>query len=529
MVCVHRSFSFRAAFAIVITCALLVLLSACSSRPLDSDERPEGVAEAVSGIPVGFDRRAGFITFDSRASPSFQPVRTARGVLNFAGKSADGNRLAYTSIAKLDAKTKKLVQVDSETALDSDINELVPTGELVVEDGNGTVTTFARDGAYITSAAWHPTDPDTLGYSFSKPNGSGLVVVNVKTGKETDAMVGAITPDYIAWSEDGESVGAYMPDDTLPLEDVGHGVMQHMQRWQYADGRAREALGLEQARSLLQFSLADGRVDMSFRSGTHVSLRNAFGDPEAVFEVERDGRRSAQSFRADQVRFRSRDALAYVNYDKTGEMTLWATNGVAPPQLVTHALAAVSYYIPMHGLEAMSFTQLGSSYPGGGCRVSSHTGLLSYAVDMQISSGGDEVIASAAGTVASFASGVTCNRIDTDGCSAYSPMCSSQWGNWVIVSHADGRYTLYAHMEKTNYNVTHTGPISRGCWIGDEGNTGNTSGSKNGCGDHLHFQWMNVNSTSGQSISGSFQDASALGSGSCATQSPVTGAMSCVL
>jgi hypothetical protein len=324
-----------------------------------------------------------------------------------------------------------------------------------------------------------------------------------------------------------------MPDEALPMEDIGHGALQRMRRWQYANVLPERIASVKTlSQGLVRFSESEPAMDLTFEKGARLSLRNAMGDAEARLDYPANGKIATSVFRADQIRFRNPKALAYVNFEDTGTITLWATNGAAPPQMVTLAIMSVAYYIPMHiGEKPVSFTQVGNSYSGGGCLVSSHTGNLSYAVDLQITSpfNGDEVIASANGNVSNGASGVTCNRIDTVGCAAYSASCASSWGNWVIISHADGKYTLYAHMENTNYKITRSGPISRGCWMGDEGNTGNTSGSKNGCGDHLHFQWMNSNTTSAASVFGGFQDAPALGSGSCVSQNPVTGIMSCVL
>jgi len=54
------------------------------------------------------------------------------------------------------------------------------------------------------------------------------------------------------------------------------------------------------------------------------------------------------------------------------------------------------------------------------------------------------------------------------------------WGNFVILRHADGRYTVYAHLRRA---FVTTGRVKRGQAIGEMGTTGYSNGV------HLHFQF----------------------------------------
>lgn len=54
------------------------------------------------------------------------------------------------------------------------------------------------------------------------------------------------------------------------------------------------------------------------------------------------------------------------------------------------------------------------------------------------------------------------------------------YGNHVVVKHADGRYTLYAHLNSTSVSVGQS--VSAGQQVGTVGSTGNSSGP------HLHFE-----------------------------------------
>ena len=54
------------------------------------------------------------------------------------------------------------------------------------------------------------------------------------------------------------------------------------------------------------------------------------------------------------------------------------------------------------------------------------------------------------------------------------------WGNYVVISHADGTNTLYAHQQE--YSVRAGEHVKQGQLIGYVGSTGNSTGS------HLHFE-----------------------------------------
>lgn len=60
--------------------------------------------------------------------------------------------------------------------------------------------------------------------------------------------------------------------------------------------------------------------------------------------------------------------------------------------------------------------------------------------------------------------------------------CQSGYGNYVIIEHSDGNYTLYAHMATDSITVKAGESVSRGQVIGKIGTTGNSTGP------HLHFE-----------------------------------------
>jgi hypothetical protein len=330
-----------------------------------------------------------------------------------------------------------------------------------------------------------------------------------------------------------------MADPLLPRREVlaGHeGVYDIAHRWQHVlvPMIDRNEL-IEQPtfdHGFMNFIDSSSLSEIAFERGGLVTLPEGLSSSTILFERSVGlGHEVPIELRADQIRHLSRHGLAFVNFDDRG-MHLFASDGAEMPGHI-RTVSAVTYYIPLHSTEDSYLTQVGSGY-GGGCSVFNHTGSLAYAVDIQIPtpySNGDEVIASANGTISGGASWVTCNSLDTSGCAIYSASCSSNggWGNYVMIAHSDGRFTLYAHLESTNYQVTMSGvSVARGCWLADEGGTGASSGSKNGCGDHVHFQWQNSGSLGSASVSGGFSEVT-LGTSSCGWRATTTAAMSCSL
>lgn len=65
------------------------------------------------------------------------------------------------------------------------------------------------------------------------------------------------------------------------------------------------------------------------------------------------------------------------------------------------------------------------------------------------------------------------------------------YGRYIVIRHADGYYSLYAHLEKSGTMVVKGDNISNGQMIATSGNTGGSTGS------HLHFEIVKANSLSG--------------------------------
>lgn len=60
--------------------------------------------------------------------------------------------------------------------------------------------------------------------------------------------------------------------------------------------------------------------------------------------------------------------------------------------------------------------------------------------------------------------------------------CGGGYGNYVIIQHSDGNYTLYAHLDANSITVTSGDSVEQGQVIAKMGSSGNSTGT------HLHFE-----------------------------------------
>lgn len=130
--------------------------------------------------------------------------------------------------------------------------------------------------------------------------------------------------------------------------------------------------------------------------------------------------------------------------------------------------AEVSYYLPY----AFGATASLNQGPGG-CGSHCEGGSFSNAYDFGL--GGGEIWASAPGTLLSKVTNVQ------------GQTTTLNWGNNVVVKHADNSCTRYAHLAYDTVTSLAAGSeVKQGEYLGREGNTGYTL--PQGAGHHLHFQ-----------------------------------------
>ena len=70
---------------------------------------------------------------------------------------------------------------------------------------------------------------------------------------------------------------------------------------------------------------------------------------------------------------------------------------------------------------------------------------------------------------------------DKNDCKQYDSKCTG-YGNYVIIQHSDGNYTLYGHLDANSITVKAGDSVEQGQVIGKMGTSGNSTGP------HLHFE-----------------------------------------
>jgi hypothetical protein len=388
-----------------------------------------------------------------------------------------------------------------------------PSGELLFEDlKSGEVTKLTTD--LIIEAVLSP-DETHIAYTFASSEGFGLKIIGVHA-ELPGVQLQNVVPDYIRWGDSGQDVIYFSTNEaqvssTMPVlskVSASTGLVQTAAGDPEPADVPKEFESTEADRTSLT-SAADGEdLRYPFRVATTDHARQIIGDDflgnswlricasEDCSQQQPliQGRLIKLLRGGIVVRTYAPDhsAITFVNWDGTRR------------ELAT--TPSVTYTLP---LSSFVLTQGGSSYPSpGNCSISSHTGSLSFAYDMQNQTIGKHVLASADGLVVDTFNTANCNSGDPSGCSDFSSTCSanSGWGNTVIIQHADSTFSRYSHMQFGSVQVSLNATACPGQYLGNQGHTGNTAGNLNGCGDHLHFQKQST--SMGSSISAAFSDAS---------------------
>lgn len=97
-------------------------------------------------------------------------------------------------------------------------------------------------------------------------------------------------------------------------------------------------------------------------------------------------------------------------------------------------------------------------------------------IDISGVEGVTPVVAAMSGVVVVSAEGTTGT------CTVGNKECGGGYGNYVVIQHPDGNFTLYAHMATNSVIVKEGDNVKQGQVLGYVGNTGKSTGS------HLHFE-----------------------------------------
>jgi hypothetical protein len=462
--------------------------------------------------------------FEIRASrsglPSTTRIETELPALYYAGKSKDGRLLAYTTLAQYNQFAPRGHQEITSTglAVRSDVR-LVPTGDLLIEDtSTGAHWQVNSPDQYVVAAAWSPTNPNTIAFTYSTGAAYGLAIANATTKMTTTIRDGGVVPDYIGWSSSGKTLSFFNEHEgDLGDEDIEMGTILE-------EGRAvldKELAGEEQWAN--QLPALEKSVEMRRPRTFHFKMSDGSlfkGDnllgSTSIDLYSPSGMRIG-SARADTVIGVLPEGLVYKSFDGDRARVHFMDRRGNVITLLDSAV--VTYRLPFFAFTSptLTVTQTGDGYSPN-CGVWDHTLAkgMGYAYDMQARSGSEYIEASGSGTVAYLLETVTCNSLDSgsDGsiCADYSSSCSSNsgFGNTIILQHSDGTWTKYTHLKANSIAPTAVGQsVMAGCQIAYQGHTGATKGNlPNGCGDHLHFQRQSSGALGGTSISIAFSDTS---------------------
>jgi murein DD-endopeptidase MepM/ murein hydrolase activator NlpD len=402
------------------------------------------------------------------------------------------------------------------------LNNGVPTGDLYVEDlSTGNLKKISQHLAL--HAIWSPTKESEVAYTFSSGNTFGLAIADLVSEDNRVIVPEQVFAEPIQWSDSGNEIyyfkEAFREQTTQDQQGEGSQTTELSLRLVSTTSEySQEVSTMSLPKGFLapqQWQFQVSKEEMVRGHFTAITYDDSF--EISVDNITESSVIYVRALNSDQAKpvaegrllhILSKGILSKAYRDSQIEYEYTTFEGVKS------LLATVE--VASHNLPMKSFTlsQGGKSYPGvGNCRISTHTGNLSYAYDMQHTTNfAEHILASAPGLVVKKEESISCNsgdKGDAGGadCPAYDKNCTSLWGNYVIIEHASGEYTKYAHLQYNSVRVETGHQVCQGLHIANQGHTGNTCCEVNKCGDHLHFQLQESADLNGKSKSIDFADA----------------------
>ncbi|MCM3874547.1 MAG: peptidoglycan DD-metalloendopeptidase family protein [Pyrinomonadaceae bacterium] len=416
----------------------------------------------------------------------FVQVKTSLPVFKSFGLSPDGKLLLYTSL-----------------------ENGIPTGKLYVED-LATGKHRRVSSRIVLEAAWSPANGDAVACTFSNGNSFGIELAELGSGNTKTLVSENVYAEILQWDDSGSGVHyltSIGDDARLELKPAFISV-------ETPEKRSVTIPRVPAGFPLLSKTTTPGKSFLFSQDSSQDSGAFRTMSPDGNYEITGD---SLLGTSALYVRAKGSETGRALG---TGTLLKVLPGGVMIRQLaptgskliyvdwtgrsVSLTASAVTYNLPLTDSHVI---QGGDGYsPPGSCSITSHSGTMSFAYDFE-STVGAHALAAADGLVVLAVSNVTCNTIDTN-CTDYSPTgCPGTFfGNVVVIQHADGTYTKYAHMETGSVQVEVGSNVCQGLYVGRQGHTGSTNGALNSCGDHLHFQRQSSPDIFGQAVAVDFSD-----------------------
>lgn len=160
---------------------------------------------------------------------------------------------------------------------------------------------------------------------------------------------------------------------------------------------------------------------------------------------------------------------------KAGDI-IFVPNGIMKSSVSTTKSSSTSSKVSSSNTKAQSGYYIRPASGVVSSPYGSRKGGFHYGVDFSLRGSIDSsVLAAASGTVVKVVSG----------CVVGKTSCGGRYGNYIVIEHANGTRTFYAHLSKVNVSVGKS--VKQGQKIGVIGNTGRSTGP------HLHFEIENSN------------------------------------
>jgi hypothetical protein len=364
-------------------------------------------------------------------------------------------------------------------------------------------------------AQWSPVSLQAAYISLESASRFHLRLYDLISNSTREVFSGALDPEYLEWSADGrklyfvtvepQAAGAFDEQTytrTVREYDVygARAGRRFPDRWgPYApeslpgsDSRARQTAGRPgalQGRSPQRLAVNGDRTYATVLEGGELRTYRRYA-----------GSDSWELLGAGEIHWVTADGVLLRRFGEGGVAYRYVNDRAQASSEVFESSEV--FKLPYQG--SAYLVQGGQSYTGGACdgtacMVIAHKNLLGYGLDFQQTSeegqGNQHMLAVADGTVVATENNITCNSARTScvvGWDDYSPTCTSAGGagNYVVVAHADGTYSLYAHLKSGSVQVTAGQTVRQGQFLAVQGHSGSANsptGYRN-CGDHLHFQ-----------------------------------------
>lgn len=405
-----------------------------------------------------------FLIDDGDGQPNIIPLKTSRPVFKAFGLTSDGRKLLYTPL-----------------------KNGIPSGELLLED-LATGESQKLTSQLIIAAELSPADDRLAAYTFSTGGGFGLALIDLETLRTKVLVEQNVSAENIRWDMSGDGVFYYeiYDRDDGPKLKAGYVSTNDLSTNEIDPGNIPAGFPVLQQEKIPGPILND--ESYSFRMAAPNGFYEAVG--ENLFGKGRLFTRNLLTGRdifigEGQLLKASDSGVAVKEFTPDGtEIKFFDWNGAAR----TVGTVTVDYNLPV---DVSTLRQGGTGYsPPGSCSISSHAGAMEFAYDFRSTTSGKHILSSADGLVVYNTSSASCS-----GCAG------SFLGEVLIVQHADGTYTKYAHLETDSQQAVVGTSVCTGLYIGRQGNTGSTGGVA-----HLHFQRQTSPDLIGNSIAVDFSD-----------------------